>query len=189
MTAFCVYLYRKFIIQLGIFNGDAVLLKGKKRKDTVCIALVEEGLEDSSIRMSKVRALCHSSCAAICTRSRTVVSDLAGLLACIYGDKSCWRQSVGAVGVNVCEAFRPSARFRVSLSVPRVLVCWYCHELFLVPHTTARTDTCTRRVDTKYLHTAYSTAYSTPNSAFGTHLQYTDNHPMDDGWWVMDDGR
>lgn len=41
--------------QLGIFNGDAVLLKGKKRKDTVCIALVEDGLEDSSIRMSKVR--------------------------------------------------------------------------------------------------------------------------------------
>ncbi|CAN0536683.1 unnamed protein product, partial [Ectocarpus sp. 8 AP-2014] len=40
--------------QLGIFNGDAVLLKGKKRKDTVCIALVEDGLEDSSIRMSKV---------------------------------------------------------------------------------------------------------------------------------------
>ncbi|CAM9280289.1 unnamed protein product [Hapterophycus canaliculatus] len=40
--------------ELGIFNGDAVLLKGKKRKDTICIALVEEGLEDSSIRMSKV---------------------------------------------------------------------------------------------------------------------------------------
>lgn len=40
--------------ELGIFNGDAVLLKGKKRKDTVCIALVEEGLEDASIRMSKV---------------------------------------------------------------------------------------------------------------------------------------
>ena len=41
-------------LQLGIFNGDAVLLKGKKRKDTVCIALVEEGLEDAPIRMSKV---------------------------------------------------------------------------------------------------------------------------------------
>lgn len=45
-------------MQLGIFNGDAVLLKGKKRKDTVCIALVDEGLEDSSIRMSKVRIVC-----------------------------------------------------------------------------------------------------------------------------------
>lgn len=41
--------------QLGIFNGDAVLLKGKKRRDTVCIALVDEGLEDTNIRMSKVR--------------------------------------------------------------------------------------------------------------------------------------
>lgn len=43
--------------QLGIFNGDAVLLKGKKRKDTVCIALVEEGLDDSSVRMSKVSSM------------------------------------------------------------------------------------------------------------------------------------
>ncbi|CAM9163821.1 unnamed protein product [Ascophyllum nodosum] len=40
--------------ELGIFNGDAVLLKGKKRKDTVCIALAEEGLENTTIRMSKV---------------------------------------------------------------------------------------------------------------------------------------
>lgn len=31
-----------------------MLLKGKKRKDTVCIALVDEELEDSNIRMSKV---------------------------------------------------------------------------------------------------------------------------------------
>lgn len=44
-------------MQLGIFNGDAVLLKGKKRRDTVCIALVDEELEDSNIRMSKVCVL------------------------------------------------------------------------------------------------------------------------------------
>ncbi|CAN0179183.1 unnamed protein product, partial [Discosporangium mesarthrocarpum] len=40
--------------ELGIFNGDAVLIKGKKRKDTVCIALVDDTIEDSKIRMSKV---------------------------------------------------------------------------------------------------------------------------------------
>jgi Cell division protein 48 (CDC48), N-terminal domain len=28
--------------QLGLFNGDAVLLRGKKRKDTVCIAQADE---------------------------------------------------------------------------------------------------------------------------------------------------
>ncbi|CAM9576136.1 unnamed protein product [Chrysoparadoxa australica] len=40
--------------QLGIFNGDAVLLRGKKRKDTICVAMAEEGLEENRIRMSKV---------------------------------------------------------------------------------------------------------------------------------------
>ena len=43
--------------ELKIFKGDTVLLKGKKRKDTVCIALaVEDGddLTDDKIRMNKV---------------------------------------------------------------------------------------------------------------------------------------
>lgn len=43
--------------ELKIFKGDTVLLKGKKRRDTVCIALsVEEGdgLTDDKIRMNKV---------------------------------------------------------------------------------------------------------------------------------------
>lgn len=43
--------------ELKIFKGDTVLLKGKKRKDTVCIALaVEENdnLPDDKIRMNKV---------------------------------------------------------------------------------------------------------------------------------------
>ena len=43
--------------ELKIFKGDTVILKGKKRKDTICIALsVEEGddLNDDKIRMNKV---------------------------------------------------------------------------------------------------------------------------------------
>ena len=43
--------------ELKIFKGDTVLLKGKKRKDTICLALTpEEGddLEDGKIRMNKV---------------------------------------------------------------------------------------------------------------------------------------
>lgn len=43
--------------ELKIFKGDTVLLKGKKRKDTICIALtVEEkdNLSDDLIRMNKV---------------------------------------------------------------------------------------------------------------------------------------
>ena len=43
--------------ELKLFNGDTVLLKGKKRKDTVCIALTVEAsdtLTDDKIRMNKV---------------------------------------------------------------------------------------------------------------------------------------
>jgi len=43
--------------ELKIFKGDTVLLKGKKRKDTVCIALAVEEIDDLDnmrIRMNKV---------------------------------------------------------------------------------------------------------------------------------------
>ena len=43
--------------ELKLYSGDTVLLKGKKRRDTVCIAMnVEEGddLADDKIRMNKV---------------------------------------------------------------------------------------------------------------------------------------
>lgn len=42
--------------ELKIFKGDTVLIKGKKRKDTVCIALVSEAddnLDNGKIRMNK----------------------------------------------------------------------------------------------------------------------------------------
>jgi transitional endoplasmic reticulum ATPase len=39
--------------QLQLFRGDNVLLKGKKRKDTVCIVLSDPDLEESKIRMNK----------------------------------------------------------------------------------------------------------------------------------------
>jgi transitional endoplasmic reticulum ATPase len=40
--------------ELGLFRGDNVLIKGKKRKDTVCIVLADADLEGSKIRMNKV---------------------------------------------------------------------------------------------------------------------------------------
>ena len=52
-----VEMTQKKMDELKIFKGDTVLLKGKKRKDTVTIALaVEEGddLDDNKIRMNKV---------------------------------------------------------------------------------------------------------------------------------------
>ena len=42
--------------ELKIFKGDAVILKGKKRKETICIALTNESEEakDMQILMNKV---------------------------------------------------------------------------------------------------------------------------------------
>ena len=39
--------------ELKIFKGDAVLIKGKKRKETLVVALVDNKLDDGKIRMNK----------------------------------------------------------------------------------------------------------------------------------------
>lgn len=40
--------------ELGLFRGDTVLLKGKKRRDTVCIVLADDDCEDVRIRCNRV---------------------------------------------------------------------------------------------------------------------------------------
>ena len=40
--------------ELRIMRGDTITIKGKKRHDTVCIALVDAELEDGKIRLNKV---------------------------------------------------------------------------------------------------------------------------------------
>ncbi|KOB78608.1 Transitional endoplasmic reticulum ATPase TER94 [Operophtera brumata] len=40
--------------QLQLFRGDTVLLKGKRRKETVCIVLSDENCPDEKIRMNRV---------------------------------------------------------------------------------------------------------------------------------------
>jgi transitional endoplasmic reticulum ATPase len=49
-----VSLHPNTLTKLQLFRGDAVLLKGKKRKDTVCIVLHDDTVEESKIRMNKV---------------------------------------------------------------------------------------------------------------------------------------
>lgn len=39
---------------LQLFRGDTVLVKGKKRKDTVLIVLADENLDDGSARINRV---------------------------------------------------------------------------------------------------------------------------------------
>lgn len=40
--------------ELQLFKGDTVLLKGKKRKETVCIVLSDESVAHDKIRMNRV---------------------------------------------------------------------------------------------------------------------------------------
>lgn len=40
--------------ELGLFRGDTVLLKGKKRRDTVCIVLADDECDDVKIRCNRV---------------------------------------------------------------------------------------------------------------------------------------
>jgi len=49
-----VSLHPKTMEELELFRGDTVLLKGKKRRDTVCIVLADESCEEPKVRMNKV---------------------------------------------------------------------------------------------------------------------------------------
>jgi len=39
--------------KLGLFRGDTVLLKGKKRRESPLVVLSEEGMEDNKIKLNK----------------------------------------------------------------------------------------------------------------------------------------
>lgn len=49
-----VALSAKKMEELQLFRGDTVLIKGKKRKDTVCIVLADDTCDEGKIRMNKV---------------------------------------------------------------------------------------------------------------------------------------
>ncbi len=40
--------------ELGIFNGDTVIVRGKRRKDTILLAMAEEGLPSNVLRLSTI---------------------------------------------------------------------------------------------------------------------------------------
>lgn len=49
-----ISLHPKTMETLELFRGDTVLLKGKKRKDTVCIVLADDTCEEAKVRLNKV---------------------------------------------------------------------------------------------------------------------------------------
>jgi len=66
--------------ELGLFKGEAVLLKGKKRRDTVSIVLDEEDCPNGSIRMNRV----------VRSNLRVRLGDVIAIYACHdikYGEK------------------------------------------------------------------------------------------------------
>eukprot|EP01111_Echinosteliopsis_oligospora_P013085 TRINITY_DN45_c1_g1_i2.p1 TRINITY_DN45_c1_g1~~TRINITY_DN45_c1_g1_i2.p1 ORF type:complete len:797 (-),score=286.79 TRINITY_DN45_c1_g1_i2:80-2470(-) len=49
-----VHLHPSTMERLQLFRGDTVLLKGKKRRDTVCIVLHDDTVDETKMRMNKV---------------------------------------------------------------------------------------------------------------------------------------
>ena len=49
-----IYLNPNVIEELEFFRGDTVLLKGKRRKDTVCIIMADESCEMEKVRVNKI---------------------------------------------------------------------------------------------------------------------------------------
>lgn len=48
-----VALSKDTMARLDLFQGDFVMLKGKKRKDTVCVAVPDDTLDDAHVRLTK----------------------------------------------------------------------------------------------------------------------------------------
>ncbi len=47
-------LFQAKMDELQLFRGDTVLLKGKKRRETVCIVLSDDTCSDEKVRMNRV---------------------------------------------------------------------------------------------------------------------------------------
>jgi len=58
--------------ELDLFRGDTVMVKGKRKKETVCIVLADEDVEDGKIRMNRC----------IRTNLRVRVGDIVSVHAC-----------------------------------------------------------------------------------------------------------
>lgn len=54
LWSYRVSYFQKKMDELQLFRGDTVLIKGKKRRDTVCIALTDDTVADDRIRMNRV---------------------------------------------------------------------------------------------------------------------------------------
>lgn len=51
----CVMLSLAKMEELNLFRGDTVMLKGKKKHDTICIAIADEETDDSKVSIDKIK--------------------------------------------------------------------------------------------------------------------------------------
>lgn len=51
---FICFISKAKMDELQLFRGDTVLLKGKRRKESVCIVLSDETCPDEKVRMNRV---------------------------------------------------------------------------------------------------------------------------------------
>lgn len=49
----CILLSSEKMEELNLFRGDTILVRGKRRKETVCIAIANDNTENSKVRMNK----------------------------------------------------------------------------------------------------------------------------------------
>ena len=54
MSQFFILARALVFAELQLFRGDSVLIKGKKKRETVCIVIAEDNCEDGKIRLNKV---------------------------------------------------------------------------------------------------------------------------------------
>ena len=96
--------------ELQLFRGDTVLIKGKKRKDTVCIVLADEFCEEGKIRMNKVvRKTCEFASAMSYPFTRYVFSrssDLARSVPYPRFCKICFQTAPGFFNIRAYRLMR-----------------------------------------------------------------------------------
>jgi len=50
----CILLSNEKMEELSLFRGDSVLIRGKRRRETVCIAIANDNTDNTKVRMNKV---------------------------------------------------------------------------------------------------------------------------------------
>lgn len=54
MTVILLNAFQAKMDELQLFRGDTVLMKGKKRRESVCIVLSDDTCSDEKVRMNRV---------------------------------------------------------------------------------------------------------------------------------------